>query len=191
MIHNLKSFELICKQIPLDTFLLSGEIENFYLINSLKDDIREKVKYSDLNNKTHVKGEFSGFLSLIENKNFHHFLKLIDKEIKIIYPHNFIVQEAWGNICRKGNEVTEHDHKGTTAFCGILYLTGDGPGTFFSDYGINIEEKIGKFVLFHPRLMHKVNKIESNIERITVAFNMYEIKTWENNTNIKVIKNDI
>ena len=85
-----------------------------------------------------------------------------------------------------------HDHELTSAFSGILYLTEGGPGTFFHEHNITIEEEIGKFILFHPRLMHSVKKIENDIERITVAFNMDKIKLWENIENTKIInKNDI
>jgi hypothetical protein len=100
---------------------------------------------------------------------------LIRQELSFICHKSFVINEAWGNICKKGDEVLEHNHRGTTSFCGILYLTENGPGTFFKDLNINVDEKIGKFVLFHPILFHQVKKIENDIERITVAFNMNEV----------------
>ena len=134
-------------------------------------------------NKTHVKGNFTGFNALNFNEDFIKFIKLIKEQIKIIYPGNFFIENSWGNICKINEEVTEHDHQGISAFCGILYLTEGGPGTYFRDYNLNIEEKIGRYVLFHPILKHSVKKIEKNLERITVAFNMEEIKKWENLNN--------
>jgi ectoine hydroxylase-related dioxygenase (phytanoyl-CoA dioxygenase family) len=72
-----------------------------------------------------------------------------------------------------------------TAFCGILYLSDNGPGTFFKDFDVTIEEKIGRYVLFHPLLLHSVEKNLKNKERITIAFNMYETKVWDKDKQIK------
>jgi hypothetical protein len=185
------NFELNVKEITFDTYILIGKINNQNILEKLKKFILEN-KNNELNYKTNVKGCFTGFHSLVDNNYFHDFLKLIDSYIKIIYKHNFIIQEAWGNVCKKEDEIYPHSHSGNTAFCGILYLTNGGPGTFFHEHNIIIKEEIGKFVLFHPDLTHSVKKIENDIERITVAFNMNEVKLWENIENAKRInKNDI
>ena len=60
-----------------------------------------------------------------------------------------------------------------------MYLTEGGPGTYFKEYDLLIEEEIGKYILFHPFLKHKVEKIKNNIERVTVAFNMNQLKDWQ------------
>jgi len=185
------NFDLKVKDISIETYILTGKIDNQEVINNLINFIKIS-KDEELSYKTHVKGHFTGFKSLIENKDFFNFLKIIQENIKIIYNKNFIINDAWGNICKKGEEVVEHNHGSITGFCGILYLTENGPGTYFKDYDLLIKEEIGKYILFHPKLFHKVEKITNDIERITVAFNMNEIKTWDNLTNIKwVNKNEI
>jgi len=181
------NFNLNSKDIIRESFILTGEIQDKDLINKLKEKIKDKVKVSGLNYKTNVKGKFTGFHSFIEDVDFHLFLKTIQPQIKIIYQNNFRISDAWGNICNKGDEVLLHNHRGVTAFCGILYLTENGPGTYFKEYDLLIEEKIGKFILFDSLLHHSVNKIKDNIERITLAFNIHEFKEWENNQNIKWI----
>jgi hypothetical protein len=65
-----------------------------------------------------------------------------------------------------------------------LYLTEGGPGTYFKEYDLLVEEEVGKYILFHPLLKHSVQKIENNIERITIAFNMNEVKTWEDYSQV-------
>jgi hypothetical protein len=185
------NFDLKVKDIPLETFLLTGKIDNKDIINNLINFIRNN-KDEELSYKTFVKGHFTGFKSLIENKNFINFLKIIQPQIKVIYKDNFIIFDAWGNICKYGEEILEHDHHRNTAFCGILYLSDGGPGTYFKDYDLTVEEEIGKYILFHPKLSHKVNKIEKNIERITLAFNMNAFIGQSSLNNIKWInKNDI
>jgi hypothetical protein len=171
------NFELKVKEISKSTFILTGEIKNIEIINNLTKFVKEN-KDEKLSYKTAVKANFTGFKSLINNKDFFNFLKIIQQNIKVIYPKNFIVSEAWGNLCKINEEVTEHAHAGVSGFCGILYLTEGGPGTYFKEYDLLIEEKIGKYILFSTCLLHKVEKIKNNIERITIAFNMEQTKDW-------------
>jgi hypothetical protein len=177
------------KKIKVNTFLLTGKINNYEIINNLKNIIKEKSKTVDINYKTNVTGFFSGFNSLNENIDFINFIKEIKKEINSIFKYNFFIKSSWGNICKKGDEVIEHSHNETSGFCGILYLTDGGPGTYFKEFDINVEEKVGKFVLFHPLLLHSVKKIDTDIERITIAFNINKFKPWDNEVlNIRWIK---
>jgi hypothetical protein len=176
------NFDLKVKDICLETFILTGKINNKEIINNLINFIKN-TKDTELSYKTNVKAHFTGFKSLIENIYFHNFLKTIQPYIKTIYSQNFVIQDAWGNICKQNEEVVEHDHKHVSAFCGILYLSNDGPGTYFKQYDLLINEEIGKFVLFNPILKHSVKKIQKDIERITVAFNMNSIKDWDDTSN--------
>jgi hypothetical protein len=179
------NFELKVKDISLETYLLTSEIEDINIINNLKKDI-ESMNF-DTKKETSVKASFSGWNSLNNNKNFHSFLKLIKPQMKTIYKGDFFIHESWANICSNQEEVTEHNHRGVTAFCGVLYLTEGGPGTYFSDLNYTVEEKVGRFVLFHPYLNHKVIKLNNDLKRITVAFNMNELSPWlKSNNNIKV-----
>jgi hypothetical protein len=174
--------DLKIKEINLETFILTGQIFDKVIINNLINFCKNNND-KNLYYKTNVKGNFTGFHSLQDNNDFISFLKLIQPQIQLIQKDNFIIQSAWGNFCKKNEEVTEHNHAGINGFCGILYLSEKGPGTYFKDYDILIDEKIGKFILFHPILMHSVKKIEDDIERITVAFNMQTVKPWDELNN--------
>jgi len=178
------NFELKVKEILKETFVLTSKINNKDIVNNLIHFIKNN-KDNELSYKTNVKGHFTGFYSLIQNNDFLNFLKIIQPNIKIIYNNNFLVQQAWGNLCKIGEEVVEHDHIGVTGFCGILYLTEGGPGTYFKEYDLLIEEEVGKYVLFHPMLQHSVKKITKEIERITVSFNMFKMNGWDDSSNIK------
>jgi hypothetical protein len=172
------NYELTVKEILKETFILTGKINNEQLIKNLIEFIK-KNKDENLSYKTNVKGHFTGFKSLVQNNYFWTFLKKIQENIKIIYRDDFIISHAWGNICKIGEEVIEHDHRTITGFCGILYLTEGGPGTYFKEYDLLVKEEIGKYILFHPLLKHSVKKIENNIERITLAFDMNKKNSWE------------
>jgi len=185
------NFNLQVKEILKETFILTGEINDKTILNNLIDFVKNN-KDENLSYKTNVKGHFTGFYSLIQNENFINFLKNIQKNIRIVFKNNFKISEAWGNILKKNEEVFEHTHS-CDGISGILYLTDNGPGTFFKEYNLNIEEKQGRYVLFSPNLLHGVRKIDSDIERITVAFNLDSVRTWEteNNNLIWVNKNEI
>lgn len=178
------NFDLKVKDIFLETYILTGKINNSEIINNLINFIKNN-KNEELSYKTHVKGHFTGFKSLTENTDFYNFLKLIQPQIRMIYQDNFEISDVWGNICKNNEEVTEHNHRSVSAFCGILYLSEGGPGTYFKEHDLLIKEEIGKFVLFHPILFHSVSKINKDIERITCAFNMNAIKEWDNPQNKK------
>jgi hypothetical protein len=190
-------YELKLKELYTQGFLLIGKINDKEIIENLKKFIKEN-KDENFSYKTSVKAHFTGFKSLVDNGYFHKFLRAIDECIKKIYNLDFVIHEAWGNLYKKSEEAVPHKHPSVTAFCGILYLTEGGPGTYFHDFDFTIEEEIGKFVLFHPYLLHSVKKIENDIERITVAFNMNAFKEWDvldlkgNKIEItKINKNDI
>ena len=171
--------EVKIKSLEVDHFILTGEIKDYDLINRLKEKIKEKVKTSNLNYKTNVKGLFTGFKAFVEDEDFHKFVQSIKKEIITICKKNFYITDAWGNIYFKDGEAIIHNHDGNDSFCGIMYLTEGGPGTYFPQFNMNVNEKIGKFVLFHQLLDHEVKKIDKDIERITIAFNTNLVKDWD------------
>jgi hypothetical protein len=182
--------EIFNKKIEIDTYILVGEVNNFDLIDNLIKDIREGIKTSTVNRKTNVKGDHTNFDYLVANHNFHKFLKIIQPSIYKIYKQNFLIKDVWGNIYKKNDYAEPHTHE-DSAFCGILYCTdGPGPGTYFNQYDLNIEEKKGRFVLFHPKLYHEVKPYIHGEERITVAWNFSATNNWGDYTNAFYIKPD-
>lgn len=162
--------EILSKDILLNTFILIDEIKDDLIINNLLKDINENDEY--YHKYTNVIGKHTEFYFLNKNKNFHDFLRSIKKQIYSIYKENFIIESSWANIYNKDSYAKVHNHKGSTAFSGILYLTdGPGPGTYFNDYDLTVHEKKGRFVLFHGHLEHEVKKFNYTKDRITIAFN--------------------
>jgi hypothetical protein len=176
--------KLLKKNISIETFIFINEIEDKNFLDNFIKVILNKKKSKE---KTYVIGEFTGFDSLINEDVFHIFLKTIKPQIKNIFPGKFVIHDAWANICNKNDQVLEHNHKGITGFCGILYLTEGGPGTYFKHYDLLVEEKKGRYVLFHPYLLHNVPLVKNDVTRISVAFNMNKLKNWDNTTESKTI----
>tara|TARA_R110000868_G_scaffold71504_3_gene209359 strand:+ start:1068 stop:1580 length:513 start_codon:yes stop_codon:yes gene_type:complete len=162
--------ELFKKTIPLDTFVLVDEIQDISIVDFLLTDIKNNKEY--LPYSTNVIGKHTKWNFLNENKNFHNFILSIQKQTSKICEHDFILESAWANIYAGEDYVLPHKHEGSTAFSGILYLTDKpGPGTYFPQYDLTVEEKKGRFVLFHGSVEHEVKKFIYMKERITVAFN--------------------
>jgi len=182
--------EILNKKIELDTFILINEINDFQLIDKLILDVKEGIKTSKVSRQTNVKGEHTEFKYLVENPNFHKFLKIIQPSIYKIYKKNFIIKDVWGNIYKENDYAQVHTHD-DSAFCGILYCTdGPGPGTYFNQYDLNVNEKKGRFVLFDPKLLHEVKPYNYKEERITIAWNFSSIRKWEAHNNTYFIKPD-
>ena len=171
-------YNLAVKEINRESYILTGKIKNKTILNNLinfvKNNKDEKFSY-----QTNVKAHFTGFKSLNNNIDFVNFITLINPYIHVIWKGGFIIKDAWGNVCRINDEVTKHNHRGTSAFCGVLYLTNTNHFTYFEDYDIKIKDEEGKFVLFDPHTYHSVPKITEEMERITIAFNMDELHEWE------------
>lgn len=190
-IHEFENGILIKKEILLNTFILIGDIDENNLINNLIIEAREKLKTTKPI-ITNVVAERTDFKSMRESPNFHLFLKKIQKYIKKVYTKSFEVREVWANFYSNPNvdyaKMHAHD---ANVLSGILYCTdGPGPGTYFPQYDLNIKEKKGRFVLFSKDLLHEVRPYNYTKERITVAFNFFELKDWESYTNSYLIKNE-
>ena len=184
----MENLELFYKKITINTFILINEINDFELIDKLILDVKEGVKTSTVSRKTNVTGEQTEFNYLIQNQNFHKFLKLIQPSISKIYQQNFLLKDVWGNIYNKNDYAKLHSHE-NTAFCGILYCTNSsGPGTYFSEHDILVKEKKGRFVLFHPKLLHEVKPYDYKEDRITIAWNFNALHSWDDLSNTTFIQ---
>jgi hypothetical protein len=184
MENNIKNFKdgvVLKKIIERESCIVIGEIDDYNLIDNLVEKGREQIALYNMNGKTNVKADHSGFNALSNEKLFIDFLNKIKPSIQKIYTQNFNVKDVWINFYKKPNEdfALKHEHRGNTAFCGILYCTdGPGPGTYFNDYDLNIAEKKGRFILFDPLLWHEVKPYPYEKERITIAWNFNEAKDW-------------
>jgi hypothetical protein len=177
------------KKIELDTFILIDEIDDTSLIDELVIDVKEGVKKSQINRKTNIIGDHTNFDYLVNNPKFHKFLQKIRASIYKVYKQNFVVKNVWGNIYSKPlDHAKPHNHQ-DSVLCGILYCTDEiGPGTYFEQHDLLIKEKKGRFVLFHPHLLHEVRPYNYTKERITIAWNFFGIRKWENINNAYYIK---
>lgn len=166
MKYLLKNFK-----VEKDVYLLTGKVFNKPLLEKLKRFVLTK-SVDHISEKTNVKSARTPFRSLLSNDEFFGFIKEIKDTVSEIWPHSFVIHDAWGNVYRGPHDhCKRHTHYGTTAFCGILYLSDDGPGTYFHEINVKVREEFGKFVLFHPILYHEVPEFNYKKERVVVAFN--------------------
>jgi len=179
--------KILNKEIKINTFILIDEIEDNFLIDDLLKVIYQNNKFH--HTQTYVISKHSKFDFLNNNDLFHLFLKKIKKQINLICKESFIVQDAWSVIYNNEDHALLHNHVGSTAFSGLLYLTdGPGPGTYFPEYDLTVEEKKGRFVLFHGNLLHEVKKFKYVKDRVVIAFNFVKVGFFDEGAQVKIIK---
>ena len=170
-----KEFKLSVAKIENWGFLIEYQFKNLNFVEILKKEIKNKVGVMDY--KTNVKGKMTDFTQFINNKIL---IDLLNECIEVTYVLGIPkarLEEAWGNILKKGDSVKTHSHP-TSIISGILYLTEKGPGTYFHQLDKTIDEKIGKIVLFSGNLLHSVPVYKGKEDRYTIAFNFNELHPW-------------
>lgn len=175
-------YNMYGKPLAVPTFILVGKYTDMEVLDNLKEDILKLSNENNpLNYKTNVKGKFTGWESLIENKWFIKFMNRILDYANVLYNKQikFRVRSAWGNVYENETDhVTFHRHLPADCFSGIIYFDDHGPGTMFPEYDLNIKEEKGKFVFFHPQILHGVEKFNYQKQRITCAFNTDFEREW-------------
>jgi hypothetical protein len=91
MENNIKDFKdgvVLKKIIEREGYILIGEIDDYNLIDNLVEKGREQIALYNMNGKTNVKADHSGFRALSNEKLFIDFLNKIKPSIQKIYTRN-------------------------------------------------------------------------------------------------------
>ena len=175
-------YTMYSKPVSIDTFVLVGHYTNHEVLDNLKKDIIDLTNQgNELDYKTNVKGKFTGWGSLLNNEWFIKFMNGTLEHANKLYQKSirFKISSAWGNVCSsKQDHVKQHRHLPTDCFSGIIYFDDYGPGTYFPEYDLTVKEKKGRFVFFHPNLLHGVKEFNYEKPRVTCAFNADFEKEW-------------
>ena len=70
------------------------------------------------------------------------------------------------------------DRNDNRILAACLGLTENGPVTFFNDFNITVEEKIGKILFFSPLAKHSVLPSNLNKSRYTISFNFQALENF-------------
>ena len=152
-------------------FLVEHQLTDLSFVEDFKNLIDFKV--SNLSYKTNVIGKMTEWDTFINNENFKKIITSNQDILKFfIKNENLYCNNAWGNKLENNDEVMLHNHRNST-IGGIIYLTEEGPGTYFPEFNKTVKEKIGKIVFFDALAFHSVPKSNLNKARYTVAFNLY------------------
>jgi hypothetical protein len=159
-------------------YLIEHQLNDLSFIEDFKTLIDNNV--SNLSYKTNVKGKMTAWSLFCDNKVFINIIKNCSEILGFFENKGLACNSAWGNILKGEDEVIMHNHP-EAIVSGIIYLTENGPGTYFPQFNKTIEEKIGKIVFFSPEAMHSVTKSKLNEKRYTLAFNFVEHHSWDGN----------
>jgi len=171
--------ELFKNKKEINTFILVDKFKEPKILMDLLDNIKEYTNFLPVPTNVHAK--HTDFKFLNHNKHFLKFLNKISYATSLIHDGKFVLKSSWANIYQKKEDYTQRHNHSSCTFSGILYLSdGPGPGTYFNDYNLTINEEFGKFVLFHSYLDHEVYKFDYKKDRITVAFNCDDFSSYQN-----------
>lgn len=174
------NYDLSIREKTINVFLLQGRIYDFDLIERLKKKLLLKINDSTMHYKTNVKAKMKEFNVFNEDEDFYKFINLIKFYIESISKHPFFIESSWGNIYEKNTDISlKHTHRPCDFMSGILYLTDNGPGTYFEEFGLTTQEQVGKFLLFSPLALHEVKPFDYKDKRMVISFNLNEIKHWD------------
>jgi len=172
----MENTSIIFNKIEKIVFLSTFEVDNFdpeYFIKKINDNIDNKLSY-----KTNVKNERTDWKLFVDDQKFFNILNNLKDKLNFFNLKNIFLESAWGTKSQNYVETIPHDHN-PAALCGILYLTENGPGTYFDDLKINVSEKIGKICLFNGFTNHSVKKVKLLTDRYLISFNFMALKSWD------------
>jgi len=110
------------------------------------------------------------FLSQAKNQPFEKYSKGVHLRK---FPHStYNDWDIWVNFATKGGASIKHNHIGNMS--GVIYVqnTENSPTCF--ETGYKMYGKPGDIILFPSNLYHWVESIDSEKERITIAFNIID-----------------
>jgi len=150
------------------------------LENKIKSNIDDTVSY-----QTNVKGRMTHWDAFKQDDDFK---KLISQFFKKCSYYDifhgskskdglfhFFINNAWGNILKKGEKVNRHHHLGVD-YASVLYFDNYSP--LYTDAG-KIETERGLIVTIPSFLFHWVEPLDKDIERYTIAWNWSFTKKWD------------
>ena len=176
------SVENLKWEISGTIYKVSIENENLLqkLENKIRSNIDDKVSY-----KTNVKGRMTHWDTFKHDDDFK---KLISEFFnKCSYYDifhgakskdglfHFLINNAWGNILKKGEKVNTHHHLGVD-YASVLYFDNHAP--LYTDAG-KIKTERGLIVTIPSFLFHWVEPLDKDIERYTIAWNWSFTKKWD------------
>jgi len=162
--------------ITRSLFIYEDMIENFApddLIKKIDQNISDKLSYN-----TNVKNQMTDFKQFSNDIEIHQILKRFTNLFELhLNFGRLALQDCWGTKSCEFVETLRHDHG--LGVSGIIYLTEGGPGTFFPQFNLNIDEKIGKIIFFNSLALHEVKRTKITNPRYLMSFNFKEVKNWE------------
>ena len=175
------------KYLEKNILRLARLYESKYVNKTVIDNLIKTIDkgVGNLDYETNVKAQMTPFEYFNNNKYFLQFIKDItpefEKEITNRLQISLKLKNAWGvKMKGKQDHIIEHNHDhSTNTISGILYLTNNGPGTYFTELDHRVNESKGKFVLFNSFLMHSVEQSYLKTNRYTLAFNFEEHEEWK------------
>jgi hypothetical protein len=170
-------YTVTTQPITKNLFIIEHQLTDLSFVNEFKYLIDKNI--GPLNYKTNVKGKMTDWTFFKNVPEFNNILLNIGQIFTTLPFTEMVLTQAWGNMIEKGDQVIMHNHR-ANSMSSILYLTENGPGTYFPQFNKTVVEKIGKFVFFSSEANHSVAPSIIKQKRYTIACNFNEIDKFNN-----------
>ena len=176
------SVENLKWEISGTIYKVSIENENLLqkLENKIRSNIDDKISY-----EPNVKGRMTHWAAFKHDDDFKELIsEFFNKCSYYDIFHgakskdglfHFLINNAWGNILKKGEKVNRHHHLGVD-YASVLYFDNHSP--LYTDAG-KIKTERGLIVTIPSFLFHWVEPLDKDIERYTIAWNWSFTKKWD------------
>lgn len=181
---NVQELEEVQKEIKSALHM----IYKMDLTNPWQDTVKTSFKY--------LTGENDNTLKLIDNLNLYKLCEIIivnSKKFLSSYGlnHDLKITESWINISDKGEFQFSHNHI-PHFLSGVYYYQSDlnsgsiefrNPNRWnelysFGENSITYEPVVGRLIIFPSYLEHLVHINKTNIERISISFNINSVQSF-------------
>ena len=149
-------YNLFKKEIKFECDIVECKFYDTNILNRLRQKVINLCNQNlEERNKTNVKAKFSGFESLKHDEDLITILKDIQPIVeKEFWKGRLSITNAWGNVFEKDDYAKRHNHRGTTAFSMILYLTNGGSGTYFHQLDLLCNQQSSVLCLLSSEILY-------------------------------------
>ncbi|HAT64776.1 MAG TPA: hypothetical protein DCS66_09260 [Flavobacteriaceae bacterium] len=166
----------------IDKEIISKTYREYFFITGMfdidaqyfKNKIDEGIQTTNLNYKTNVMGQQTGWKFFNNDKNF---VKLMTQVLDYL-EHSSLnlepchLESSWGIIEGFGEFTKKHNHN-PNYFSGVLYLHNHSQKLYFPEINQETTPAEGRVVLFSSFLKHYTKRNLEDAARYAVSFNFF------------------
>lgn len=180
---KIKLIQSSCNAIN-SVYIVEDFLDDLEYLNFLSSKIEKYTLEDEMQKSTNVKASMTSWQKLLKDSDFNNIHVKILEILSNIYtlrtPHpdapiTFLYQDSWGMSHQMNDFTVNHIHAPSAFAGGFYFKVPCATEMYFDDYQSSVQLKENMLVLFPALCKHKVSNHTSEVNRISMAFNI-EIK---------------